>query len=59
MNQTEQILKQVEDSLRSLFGDAVERIDTESERQMYLRKARHASDPTLKAAYLRLAEGDE
>ncbi len=55
----EEILQQVEKSLGALFGpDSIVRIDTAEDRAAWLTKARNTSDATLKAAYLRLAEGD-
>jgi hypothetical protein len=54
-----QILKQVEDTLVNAFGaGCIERVNTDADRLAWLQKARETNDPSLRAAYLALAEGD-
>jgi hypothetical protein len=59
MNQTEEILRQVEDALRSRFGDSVVRLGSSADRTMYLERAATTDDPVLKAGYLALADDCE
>jgi hypothetical protein len=54
-----QILKQVEDTLVNAFGaGCIERVNTDADRLAWMQKARETNDPSLRAGYLALAEGD-